>query len=404
MTVIAYLAPELPALSATFVYEELLALERAGLAVVPVTVRAPASPAPGQEALAARTFVLYGRSRLLAALSGAACLAGLSSGLPRALGWLAEDMRALGWLRAASWKLAFQFLAAGRLARLLRRAGCVHLHVHFAHTPAQLAMYASALSGVPFTVTAHANDIFQRGLLLARKAERARMLLTVSEYNRRYLLGLGVPADKLAVVRCGPRLAPAAPAEAGPAAAAPRLGTLGRLVEKKGVDVLLRAVAELHRARRPVELRVAGDGPQRGVLEALARELGLAHAVRFEGPLPHAEVTRWLHQLDCFILASRADAQGDMDGIPVVLMEAMSQGVPVVSTCLSGIPELVVDGETGLLAEPGDAAGLARQIARLLDAPAERRALADRARRHVEGEFGAARNLRRLQAHLGLAE
>jgi glycosyltransferase involved in cell wall biosynthesis len=401
MAVIAYLAPEIPALSATFVYEELLGLERAGFAVVPVSVRAPETIAPGQTELAARTFVLYGRSRFAAALLGACSLTRLLGGLPKALSWLASDMFAVGLLSARSWKLAFHFLAAGRLARHLLGERCVHLHVHFAHTPAQLAMYASALCGVPFTITAHANDIFERGLLLPRKAQRARILLTVSEYNRRHLLELGVPAEKLAVVRCGPSLAPAEPRpQARPAVF--RLGTLGRLVEKKGMDIVLRALAELHRAQRPVALRVAGDGPQRGSLQALARTLGVEHAVGFEGSIPHPDVAAWLRGLDCFVLACRVDARGDMDGIPVVLMEAMSQGVPVVSTRLSGIPELVVDEETGLLAHPGDAVGLASQIARVLDSPERRQALTARARAHVAHEFGFELNLRRLVGHFGL--
>ena len=100
-------------------------------------------------------------------------------------------------------KLAYQWLAGARLARSLRRQRCTHLHVHFAHVPTQIGMYAAAMAGIPFTVMAHANDIFERGLLLASKAERAARFMTISEYNRAASERVGVPADKLAVMRCG---------------------------------------------------------------------------------------------------------------------------------------------------------------------------------------------------------
>jgi glycosyltransferase involved in cell wall biosynthesis len=119
--------------------------------------------------------------------------------------------------------------------------------------------------------------------------------------------------------------------------------------------------------------------------------------------MPHARVREWMHGLDAFVLACKPDTNGDMDGIPVVLMEAMSQFVPVISTRLSGIPELVVDGETGLLANPGDSDDLAARIDCLLDAPELRRDLAGRAEAHVRREFGQQVNLERLIGHIGLA-
>jgi len=181
-----------------------------------------------------------------------------------------------------------------------------------------------------------------------------------------------------------------------------RIGTLGRLVEKKGVDVLIRALALLRARGHELELSIAGDGPLRGELEALVAELGLGESVHFAGNLAHAGVREWMHDLDMFVLACKPDVNGDMDGIPVVLMEAMSQCVPVVSTRLSGIPELVVHESTGLLADPGDFKGLAGQIDRLLDSPELRRTLARRAQDHVREEFGQDVNLARLLLHFGI--
>jgi glycosyltransferase involved in cell wall biosynthesis len=399
--VVAYLAPEIPALSATFVYEELLALERRGLKVLPFSVHPPAHPAAEQASLAARTCVLYDGSVVARVAGGLAALPRFGRGSVRSVSWLLNDMLAVGPWRRQAWKLAYQWLAAARLGRLLQEAGCTHLHVHFAHVPAQIGMYAAAFTGLPFTITAHANDIFERALLLHRKAERAHELLTISHYNLAYLRSLGLPADKLAVVRCGVSFAPRPVRPAFTRRPRYRIGSLGRLVEKKGVDDLLHALALL-RADVDVELSVAGDGPLRAELQARAARLGVQDRVRFEGALDHAAVTPWLHSLDVFVLACKADARGDMDGIPVVLMEAMTQYVPVVSTRLSGIPELVVHERTGLLAAPADPAGLAAQLRRLLDDPALRERLAVAALEHVEAEFGQAVNIDRLITHCAL--
>ncbi|NDY91914.1 glycosyltransferase family 4 protein [Ideonella livida] len=398
---VAYLAPELYGLSATFVYEEIAALERRGWAVAPFSVHRPAQPARGQEALQARTRVLYdGAPALLAgAARGAWTALRHPVALARALGWLVQDVLRVGPHRLAAWKLVWQWAAALRLARWLRQRGCVHLHIHFAHVPAQIGMYAAALSGLGFTITAHANDIFERKLLLPQKARRAQALLTISDYNRRYLQTQGVPDARLAVVRCGVSLQAGAPRPAAAAGTPLRVGSLGRLVEKKGMDVLLRALAQAVAQGQDLQLDIAGDGPLREPLQALAQTLGVAPRVRFLGAMGHAQVAAWLGSLDVFALACQVDAQGDMDGVPVALMEAMSQGVPVLSTRLSGIPELVVDGQTGLLAEPGHADSLAAQLMRLAGDAALRSRLGAAGARHALDEFSQQVNLDRLTAH-----
>ena len=405
---IAYLGPEIPALSATFIYEELLGLERRGVSILPFSVRRPSHPAASQDDLTRRTQVLYEGSVLARVVDG------LAAALPRpgrrsakALGWLAQDMVSVGLHRLMAWKLAYQWLMGARLARSLQRAGCIHLHVHFAHTPTQIAMYASAFSNVPFTITAHANDIFERGLLLREKAQRATKLVTISRYNLTYLLSLGVPNDKLAIVRCGvsfaPRLRVRVRVRAFENKTRYRIGTLCRLVEKKGVDDLLRALVLIRNASWQVDLTIAGDGPLRGELEQLVDELGLRQSVHFIGAVGHAAVADWLSSLDVFVVACKQDSNGDMDGIPVVLMEAMSQHVPVVSTHLSGIPELVMHEHTGLLAAPADPVSLAHELRRLLDSPELRSRLAAAGAEHVQAEFSQAVNLDRLMQYFLLS-
>ena len=400
---IAYLGPEIPALSATFIYEELLGLERRGVSILPFSVRRPSHPAAGQDGLTRRTQVLYEGSMLARLVDGlAAALPRPGRRSARAVTWLVRDMLSVGLHRPMAWKLAYQWLMGARLARRLQTAGCTHLHVHFAHTPAQIAMYASAFSGIPFTIMAHANDIFERGLLLREKAQRANKLVTISRYNLTYLLSLGVPIDKLAVVRCGVSFVPRLPVPAFENKTRYRIGTLCRLVEKKGVDDLLRALVLMRNASWQVDLSIAGDGPLHSELEQLVDELGLRQSVHFIGAVGHAAVADWLSSLDVFVVACKQDSNGDMDGIPVVLMEAMSQHVPVVSTHLSGIPELVVHEHTGLLAAPADPVSLAHELRRLLDSPELRSRLAAAGAEHVQAEFGQAVNLDRLLNYFSL--
>jgi len=254
------------------------------------------------------------------------------------------------------------------------------------------------MAGISFSVMAHANDIFERGFLLREKAERSKKFLTISEHNLNYLRKLGLPEEKLAVVRCGVSFL--RPSEWPLAEQKPvyRIGTLGRLVEKKGVDDLLRAIAGLAN----VHLSIAGDGPLREELEALARELGITAQVEFVGSLSHRAVAEWLAGLDAFVLACKQDRNGDMDGIPVVLMEAMSQGIPVISTRLSGIPELVIDGQTGLLAEPDNPEDLRRVIGRMLESAELRTVLSSEGAAHVQAEFGQDVNIARLLEHFDI--
>ena len=392
---IAYLAPEIPALSATFVYEEIFAAEKQGVEVIAITVRKPHKQASLQESLINRTTCLYDEPALWLGVKGFIILPRFKKGAITALQWLFRDIGLCGF-SLNSLKLVFQFLAATKLAYILNEKKCQHLHVHFAHVPAQIAMYASAMSGVPFTVMAHANDIFERGLLLVQKAERSRKFLTISEYNRAYLQQLGIPANQLAVVRCGVSFKTISRKKTANHPSHFKIGTLGRLVEKKGIDVLIKAIFLLKDKSYNIQLSIAGDGPLRTELEEMVIALNLHESVCFEGSLTHHQVAEWMQGLDAFVLACKSDSHGDMDGIPVVLMEAMSQAIPVISTRLSGIPELVIHEQTGLLATPGDSQELALQIDRLLNSEVLQNNLIIAAQKHIVGEFSQKVNIERL--------
>ena len=400
--VVAYLAPALTALESTFVYDELFALQHLGVQVVPVSVHRPVSYLKGHDELLARTHYLYEGGAAATVKRSMAALAGNQKlRFREAFRLLRADLWSVGFWSGR--KLAYQFLVAAQLADVLIKRGCQHLHIHFAHVPTQIGMYAAAMAGIPFTVMAHANDIFERAFLLPTKAQRAKKFLTISDFNRAYLERCGVPADKLAVVRCGVQVPDVERPQTVSAKPRFRIGSLGRLVEKKGFDVLIEAVGVLKQRGHELELLIAGDGPLRNELTALVEQRELSQSVTFVGPLSHSLVPAWMATLDAFALACKPDANGDMDGIPVVLMEAMAQGLPVVSSRLSGIPELVMDQRSGLLAEPGDAQGMATQIERLMASPEYARTLAREGQAHVRNEFGQDVNIDRLLSHMNIS-
>ena len=401
---LAFLAPHLPSFSTTFVYEELLSIERMGIQVIPFSMFPAPTEIPGLESLSLRTRVLYRSgsvlSRMGAVLKAVASLPFLGRGIIKASRWLAVDMIAVKFNWIDCWKLLYHWLTGARLGVALKRGRCTHLHVHFSSAPAQIAMYASAFANIPFTLVGHANDIFERGLLLPQKANRAVKFLTISEFNVRYLISIGVDEAKLAIVRCGVSLPVGRSKVDFSDKPKYRIGSLGRLIDKKGMDDFLRAVALLANTSWDFEVSVAGDGPLRESLELLASALGIRSRVIFEGAIDHAKVAVWLGSLDAFVLACKTDANGDMDGIPVVLMEAMSQRVPVVSTHLSGIPELVIHDRTGLLAPPSNPIALADELRRLFSSAPLRARLADAALDHVRTEFGQQVNVDRLLGYI----
>jgi colanic acid/amylovoran biosynthesis glycosyltransferase len=275
-------------------------------------------------------------------------------------------------------------------ARRLHADPVDHIHAHYATYPALAAWICHRLTGVSYSFTVHAHDIFVHQEMLARKVADASFVVAISEYNRRFLAPYGGgSATPVEIVHCGidpaafqfrPRLAPAT----GPVRAA----CVASLQEYKGHEVLLRALADGGGDLARIELDLVGDGVLRPSLEQLARDLGISERVRFHGSLTEPEVRAVLAEADIFVLPSIVARDGQMEGLPVALMEALASGLFAVSTRLSGIPELVRDGETGALAEPGDAASLAGALERAVQDASEARARAGR--ELVEREFDIA--------------
>ena len=396
---IVYLAPEIPALSATFVYHEILALRKRGFHILPVSVLVPTAAALEQEALdmEKETIHLYalGMPSFLAALLTIAF--SYPGRTASALRLLIADISSVGLFTRSAAGLSYRFLAAARLARIINKNNCIHLHAHFAHVPTDIAMYAARLAGIGFSFTSHANDLFERGWLLREKVERSLVAVTISHFNQLFLEHNGANSAKISIIRCGVESASCRLyGERRDCYTVPRIGSLGRLVEKKGFDTLLLAAGMLARQGREFTLEIAGSGPLLEELHACAEREGLGGIVKFYGPIANDKVPEWLSRIDLFVLACKQDKNGDMDGIPVVLMEAMAADVPVISTTISAIHELIQDGVSGLLVEPGDVVALAASIERMLDDAQLRRHCISGGRTMTDSEFSEKLNIDRL--------
>ena len=398
---IAYLAPEIPALSATFVYNEILRLEEIGYQIVPLSVHVPlsAAKAEGVEDLRDRTRYLYRTPKGKMLMAHLAVMIRRPVNYFSALWMVLLDAMGMGFTNRIGLGLIYRFFVAGQVARILLEEKCRHLHVHFAHIPTDIAMYASKISGIPFSFTSHANDLFERGWMLGKKVQRSQFAVTISEHNRRFLIERGAPERKIHVIRCGVQASAFSARNERPLGEIPKIGSLGRMVEKKGIDDLIRACKRLKDQGLGFHLEIAGDGPLQRDLQELVIAQGLAAQVIFKGPLDHDQVPQWLKNLDVFVLACKQDSNGDMDGIPVVLMEAMLSGVPVVTTRISGIPELVQDGRSGLLSDPNNPDQLAHAIHRILSDNLLRSDLCREAISHIQNEFDLVKNVEKLATH-----
>jgi glycosyltransferase involved in cell wall biosynthesis len=290
-------------------------------------------------------------------------------------------------------------------------AGIAHLHAHFLHTPASVARYAALIRRLAWSCSAHAKDIWTIPEWEKReKLDASAWITTCTAVNAQHLRSLadGVPRVDLNYHGIDTRRFPA-PVSTRPerdghdAGTAVALLTVGRAVDKKGFDDLLAALARLPRDRH-WRLAHIGGGPLLPELEEKARSLGLADRIAWRGPQPQAAVLDAYRSADLFVLACRVSEDGDRDGLPNVLLEAQSQKLACISTRVSGIPELIEDGTTGVLVPPRSPEALADALDRLITDPGLRRRLGEAGFARATGEFsmdaGADRLIERFAASL----
>jgi glycosyltransferase involved in cell wall biosynthesis len=364
LTRIVYVLRSFPRLTETFVAREVAELVRRGEPLEIWSLRPPDAAEPqlaaAAPALPVRRLAPHGP---LGALTLAAAAVRRLVTRPRRAG------PALAWALRWSWRerdprhlLAFPY-AAWLAPRLGPDA---HVHAHFANTPATVALLAAWLSGARWSFTGHARDLWAvtSPAFLSDKARRARFVAVGTEYGARLVreaVGDERPARVL-VVRTGlePRPSPPCRPEPGLVVAT------GRLVAKKGLDDLLRAIALLRAEGVEARCEIIGGGPEEPALRRLVEHHGLGAAVRLRGPQPLEEVQRALTRASVFALPCRDGDRGDTDNLPLAIIEALQAGVPVVATPVAGIPEAVVDGHSGLLVPPRDPSALAEAVGRVL--------------------------------------
>jgi glycosyltransferase involved in cell wall biosynthesis len=399
---IAYLSGRYPAVSHTFIMREVEALRRLGLRVETLAIhRARIEDLlsdADREAFDTTFAVLPTRPGRLVG----AHLEAFRARPGRYLKTLVLALRlSPPGLRGRLWQL-FYFAEAMVIWRHCRDVGVRHVHAQFADTATESALLVSHFEsgdgrdrqGWSWSLAVHGPVEFYDVTVnrLGEKLRRARFALAISDFGRSQLMALVEEEHwhKIQVVRCG--VDPAAFGHRGRVDSGPgvRIVCVGRLVHHKGQAVLLEAVAELARRGRPVTLTVVGDGPKRSSLEQLAQRLGIADSVTFTGSVAQDRIRDLYATGDIFCLPSFAE------GLPVVLMEAMAVGLPVVTSRIMGIPELVEDGVSGLLVPPGRPDELAGALEQLIRDPDRRHRMGAAGRDRVVAEFDVSRSAAKL--------
>jgi len=384
---IGYVLKRYPRLSETFIVQELLAREAAGEELAVAALRPAGDPRFHPAVAAVHAPVTW-----IPQVHTVAALWDVLAAAQRELPDLAPVLPELLALPAAD---AAQVLSVAHWAG---REGITHLHAHFATLATTVARLAGRITGIPYSFTVHAKDIFHHSVdpvALRRKLADAHHVVTVSDYNLRWLRDrYGDAASRVHRVHNG--LDVAALPWSSPRQRNGRVAFVGRLVEKKGLPDLLDAVALLRESGRPVPLDVVGAGVLEDALRAQVCMLDLQDLVTFHGPLPANRVLGLLGRASVLAAPCVQAADGDRDGLPTVLLEAMAVGTPCVSTPVTGIPEAVLDGRTGLLVPERDPHRLADAITALLDDAELRVRLAGAARAHLEARFDRRRHAAQL--------
>jgi len=384
----AYLFERFPAFSQTFCYREVAELERQGVRPPIFSIRKPQDE-PAQDwdrRIIARVQYLPGEEQLADEVERAIKKSKLSSNAVAAIG---------EWDKRTDFLRLYQAVHVGLR---LRDLGIRHVHAHFAGLAARTAFWIAKFFDIAFSFTAHANDIFaprQFEIGLDRLVDLARAVVTVTDYGANFLKErFSKPAERICRIYNGVDLKQfeCAHFSGGP----PLLVAIGRLIEKKGFGDLIRACRALKERGTAFRCEIIGEGPLAEALSHEIEQLGLGRDVKLLGAKPQHEIRQHLAEATLFVLPSVQDPSGGMDNLPTVIMEAMATGLPVVSTPIGGIPEMVVENETGLLVPPGNSDVLAAALKTLLVDPALARRLGEAGRTRAEELFSIEKNARQL--------
>ena len=376
---IGYVVKRYPRFSETFIVNEILAHEAAGLALE-IFSMFPSNDTHFQNAISqVRAPVHYLPSE-------GPKVSDFWNALQQAKEVVADFDDALRAARGEHVRDVYQALA---LARLVQASGVVHLHAHFASASTTVARLAARFAGITYSFTAHAKDIFHESVRpddLRRKLDEARVVITVSDFNLQFLRGeYGPAAGK--VVRVFNGLDLARFPFLSPEVREPRIVAVGRLVEKKGFGILIEACALLAHRGVAFHCQIIGGGELENQLRQRIIDLGLGDHVELSGPRPQSQIVADIHRAAVFAAPCIVGEDGNRDGMPTVLLEAMALGTPCVSTDVTGIPEVLRENVTGLMTPQNDTPALATALEKLFSDPSLRVRLAKQARTLIEQDF-----------------
>ena len=393
---IAYLISRFPHLPETFILREMISLEGLGWQVelYPLILQR-------QELVHEEARPWLGRAHAVPWFSLALLWANLRRFFARPRQYLSLLWRVMGENARSPKFLARALLLFPRaiwMADDFKQQGIDHIHAHYATHPALVAWLINQLTGIPYSVTVHAHDIFVEKPMLATKLHDSAFISSISEFNRNYLADLLGPwvRDKTEIIRMGIDPSYYNNRQLTGRAKSLEIISVGSLQPYKGHIYLVQACAELMRRGITFHCRIVGGGDLYAMLENAIIENDLEGLVVLLGPCTQDEVSRLLPTANCYVQPSVITSSGKMEGIPVALMEAMISKIPVVATSISGVPELVRPGETGWLVPPEDVPALAEALAEIYNNPdeAERRAILGQ--KWVLEEFELSANVQKL--------
>ena len=371
---LAYVVGTYPLLTTTFIDREIAHVRRRGLSVRVISLRRPRGKLSPEQVAASR-LVEYVLPVAFFRLIGSHFVTILKHPLAY-LGTLTHLLTRSHPDLGARWKTLLHFGEAIVVVRMLDDDPCDHVHAHFIDRATTVALVCSRILGIPYSATAHANDIYVQPVLLREKVRNARVIVTCTYHNGEYLRSLVGGNDNIVVIHHGIDLSCFESSESEKESDPAVVLAVGQLKEKKGLRYLIDACKTMVDEGRSFRCVIVGQGPLEADLKEQMHVLDLASVIKMEGALPHEDVLAWMRRASVFALPAVVAADGDRDGIPNVVLEAMAMGLPVVSTRHSGIPEAVADERSGLLVEPADAIGLAAALGRLLDDSTVRREFA----------------------------
>lgn len=388
MRQVAYVFERFPSFGQTFCYREVAELERQGIGVQVFSIRRPANE-PQQDwdrQIVDRVHYLPEEKALVAEVDRALREKAVSSEVHDAVD---------KWGRQSDFLRLYQAIYIGLR---MQENGVRHLHAHFAGMAARTAHWVGQFFGIPYSFTAHANDIFAPRdfvVSLPKLIEAAAAVVTVSEYSARDLkTRFPASAAKVRRIYNGVDLSRFHPPD--PGSGIPEIVSIGRLIEKKGFSDLISACALLTSRRRGFNCEIIGEGPLEETLRAQIASADVRGCVRLTGPQTQAQIALRLSHATIFVLPCTREADGGMDNLPTVIMEAMAAGLPVVSTPLGGIPEMVEQDVNGELVPERDPAALCAAIERLISDPERARRLGDRGRQMAQEKFSIETSARAL--------